>query len=214
MGTDIHGIFQKRTEEGWEDVETEYDERRHYALFAWLGNVRNGRGFAGVLTHNRIDPLSSDRGFPEGFAVRGDYNSDHPISRNSLRGRRAKTYASEDADPSSECHLLMWMGDHSYSWLSCDEILNTTPPRIIRTGIVSIWQFREWDGESSPEEWCGGVGGDSVTLASSPSEVTEKTTHVRIEWLDDCAEFAYFINEVRRLRDLHGEVRFVFGFDS
>lgn len=45
MGTDIHGVFQRRTETGWEDVEHQYSEDRHYALFAWLGDVRFVFGF-------------------------------------------------------------------------------------------------------------------------------------------------------------------------
>lgn len=44
------------------------------------------------------------------------------------------------------------------------------------------------------------------------------TISVRVQWtLDNEAiykEFAYFIDEVKRLHELHGEVRMVFGFDS
>lgn len=213
MGTDVHSVFQKKTADGWEDVESKFEENRHYALFAWIGNVRNGRGFAGVPTHDRIEPLSDNRGFPEDFAVVDEEN--HPIASNSIRGRRAEWYKDEDSDPAAEGHLTMWMGDHSHSWLSAQEILSATPPRLLRTGIVGIDQFRKWDGNSSPDSWCGGTSGPGVVVAESPSEVTEKTTDVRIEWFDDTKEsFAHFIDEVRRLKDLHGEVRFVFGFDS
>lgn len=212
MGADIHGVFQRKTETGWEDVESKYDEGRHYALFAWLGNVRNGFGFAGVPTHYRIEPLSDHRGFPADFpVVEGDY---HPINCNATRGRRAKYYESEDADPSDECHLRMWMGDHSHSWLMGDEILNAKAPRILRTGIVNVEFFRQWDGESSPQSCCGGIFGRDVVV-SSPSDVTDSTTHVQIEWFEETSEsFAYFVDEVRRLKEEHGQVRFVFGFDS
>ncbi len=165
MGTDIHGIFQRRTEAGWEDVETKYEETRHYALFAWLGNVRNGRGFAGTLTHSRITPLSDCRGYPEGFVVKDD---NHPIARNSLRGpRRSSYYADEDSNPRDDCYLELWMGDHSHSWLSAAEILAATPPRILRTGYVPVETFKAWDGTSSPEEWSGFIAGGWIVLAET-----------------------------------------------
>ena len=212
MGTDIHGVFQKRTSNGWEDVESKYEEERHYALFAWIGNVRNGFGFAGVPTHDLIEPLSDNRGYPDDFEVEED---EHPIKSNAIRGGRAEWYKDEDSDPADESHLCMWMGDHSHSWLAADEILSATPPRILRTGIVGIEQFRSWDGTSSPNSWCGGIGGGIAVLAESPSDVTDATTHVRIEWFEDtAASFAYFIDEVRRLQAENGDVRFVFGFDS
>lgn len=213
MGTDVHSVFQKKTAAGWEDVESQYSEDRHYALFAWIGNVRNGFGFAGVPTHNAIQPLSDNRGFPEDFNVID--GEDHPIASNSIRGSRAEWYKEEDSDPASEERLRMWMGDHSHSWLNADEILLAQPPRILRTGIIDVDQFRKWDGSSSPGSWSGGISGASIVTAESPSDVTDNTTHVRIEWFDDTKEsFAYFIDEVRRLKELHGEVRFVFGFDS
>lgn len=213
MGTDVHSVFQKKTPAGWEDVESKYDEGRHYALFAWIGNVRNGFGFAGVPTHDCIEPLSNNRGLPDDFEVIDDYL--HPIPANSFRGSMAEYYVDEDSDPSSDCHLNKSMGDHSYSWLSADEILGATPPRILRTGIIGIKEFRAWDGNSSPEMWAGGISGPGIMVAGSPSEVKDDTTHVRIKWFEDTKEsFAYFIDEVRRLKELHGEVRFVFGFDS
>lgn len=212
MGTDIHGIFQRKTDTGWEDVQSNYNQERHYALFAWLGNVRNGFGFAGTPTHDRIEPLSDCRGFPEDFIV--EDGEDHQISCNAMRGGRAKYYEQEDADPSDDSHLKMWMGDHSHSWLLDDEILNAKPPRILRTGIVTVEFFRGWDGESSPDSWCGGVSGPGVVV-SSPSDVTEKTSHVQVEWFEDTSKsYAYFIDEVRRLKKEYGQVRFVFGFDS
>lgn len=214
MGTDVHSVFQKKTPAGWEDVESKYDEGRHYALFAWIGNVRNGFGFAGVPTHDRIEPLSDRRGFPSDFEIVDEEN--HPIKSNAMRGSMAKYYAEEDTNTLTEGRCIeKWMGDHSHSWLSADEILAAIPPRILRTGIIGIKEFRAWDGNSSPEMWSGGISGPGIMVAGSPSEVKDDTTHVRIEWFEDTKEsFAYFIDEVSRLKELHGEVRFVFGFDN
>ena len=155
MGTDIHSVFQKRTDSGWEDVESNYSQDRCYALFARLGNVRNGHGFAGCPTHERIEPLSDCRGYPEDFEV--DEEDMHPISCSPIRGRRAEWYRDEDADPENPDHLRMWMGDHSHSWLSDSEILNAQVKEFLRTGIVDVEWFRAWDGNKAPDSWwnCG-----------------------------------------------------------
>src|SRR5574340_1109003 len=120
MGTDIHGVFQRRNGSKWEDIPSKYEQNRHYLLFAWLGNVRNGFGCAGVPTHTEITPLSDCRGLPDAF----DGSDEHDI------------------------------GDHSFSWVSADEVISTTPPKILRTGIVPRSAFDAWDGTSSPGAWC------------------------------------------------------------
>ena len=51
MGTDISGKFQKQINPGvWVDIETKYNFSRDYQLFAFIGNVRNGFTFGGVVT--------------------------------------------------------------------------------------------------------------------------------------------------------------------
>lgn len=44
----------------------EFFTDRNYRVFAVLGNVRNGSGFAGVYTHDAIPFISDNRGHPEG----------------------------------------------------------------------------------------------------------------------------------------------------
>ena len=48
---------------GW--VSRRWYENRNYTVFAVLGNVRNGSGFAGVYTHDPIKPISNNRGVPD-----------------------------------------------------------------------------------------------------------------------------------------------------
>ena len=212
MGSDIHGIWQKKTEAGWEDILSTYSQDRHYLLFAWLGNVRNGFGFAGVPTHDAITPLTDQRGFPEDFQV--DEDTNHTIPANEFRGDMAKYYTEEDADPSNEDYLKLWMGGHSYSWVSGAEVLAATLPSIKRTGIITVEAFKAWDGKTAPTDWCGGISGLSVVV-STHGTVTDSTSHVQIEWMEDTNDsLKYFVDEVRRLVELHGEIRFVFGFDS
>jgi len=206
MGTDIHGVWQKKIETGWEDVASTYEQDRHYLLFAWLGDVRNGFGFAGVPTHTPVVPLSAGRGLPEDFEMTDDDR--HPISSLEVMDPSRRKYQ-EAGDP-----LEIWMGDHSFSWLSADEILAAPLPSTTCTGIVDLETFKAWDGKMAPSEWCGGIDGRDVAV-SAPDHISETTTHVQISWSEDLGEsLKYFVDEVRRLKELHGEVRFVFGFDS
>jgi hypothetical protein len=204
MGSDIHGVFQRKSAEGdWRDVPSTFEENRHYLLFAWLGDVRNGFGCAGIPTHTAVEPLSSQRGYPEDFVVMGDK---HPTTKEDLNECDQEYF--DPKDP------YKWMGDHSHSWVSAKEVLEATPPKILRTGVIPLAEFKKWDGETGPESWIGGIDGPGI-LVSSPSDIVPATTHVRIEWFEDTKEsLAYFINEVKRLADEHSEVRYVFGFDS
>lgn len=189
MGTDIHEVFQAKKDGKWVDIESYFEGNRHYFLFAWLANVRNGFGFAGVPTHTPITPISEPRGLPEDFDV---YDGEY--------------HGSEDC----------WLGDHSHSWLLADEILNAKNPcdSVWKTGIVELEIFKQWDGVSQPERWCGGISGKDIVIAENPAMVNEDSTHVRISWKSPSNGLDYFINEIKRLKELHGEVRMVFGFDS
>lgn len=199
MGCDIHAVFQAKRPDGyWDAIESEYDERRHYLLFAWLADVRNGYGFAGVPTHEAVTPIASARGFPEKFWVESEaYEPQYDF------GPKPNGYS-----------LSKWMGDHSHSWLTADEILAAPRPNVMRTGIVPRKFLETWDGKSSPEEFSGGISGPGISVAQSVATMRPGDTHIRIEWRMPVDELDYFINEVRRLKEKHGEVRMVFGFDS
>lgn len=208
MGCDIHAVFQKLTPDGWEDVPTTWEEDRHYFLFSVLADVRNGFGFAGIPTYTPVVPISKPRGLPDDFVMVDD---SHPLRERELLGWRAK-YRNEDEAPQ------VWMGDHSHSWLTADEILGyvtrKTESSTQYRGILTIEQYREWDRSSAPECWCGGVSGPGIKV-NVPSEIDDATTHVECKWVTTgLDQIAYFTKEVQRLKDEHGEVRMVFGFDS
>lgn len=207
MGCDIHAVFQAKRGGAWVDVPSSFEENRHYMLFAWLANVRNGYGFAGVLTHDPLLPISDPRGLPSDFEVGGEYGEDHPTTEEVI----AMSWRSDWREPNEAAYI--WMGDHSHSWLTADEILDSKVPRVLRAGVIPIEAFMEWDGESEPSEWCGSTSGPSVVV-SNPGEITPKTTHVQIHWDSSPDEFDYFIDELKRLKNEYGEVRMVFGFDS
>lgn len=218
MGTDIHAVWQKKTPDGWEDVESEWEQRRHYQLFAILADVRNGFGFAGVVTGEPIVPISEPRGLPDDFKLDTFINEDdeeeadiHYVSSlNVLPPRLRKYYA--DSKPYRD------MGDHSFSWLTGTEILEwfETPPKIKHFGVITREQYLDWDGKSSPSEYCGDVWGQNIIMFDSTNKDTvHDWTHIRVSWEADMAtDMKYFLDEVRRLIGLHGEIRLVFGFDS
>jgi hypothetical protein len=153
MGCDIHAVFQKRTDAGWEDVPTTWDEGRHYFLFSVLAGVRNGFGFAGTPTYDPVKPISEPRGLPADFAMDDEA---HPVASVDLLGWHARYH--QDDEP-----IERWMGDHSHSWLTADEILAYEKAggqrAVERTGILSLEAYREWDKVSQPSAWCGGVFG-------------------------------------------------------
>lgn len=207
MGTDVHAVAQAKVGDGWRDVPMAWDQDRHYFLFAWLAGVRNGFGFAGCPTHTPIAPLAEPRGYPPDFEVDDD---NHPTTLEAYCPRRRGWL--DDAEKGAP---KFYMGDHTYSWLTADEILQgKRPDRVWQTGIVPRAFFDAWDGHTPPNEWSGGISGGGVKVAESPTDVEPESTHVRIWWIRPDDELAYFVDEVKRLKDEHGEVRLVFGFDS
>lgn len=73
MGTDIHLTVEYRKQrysfepvaEQWTASQSLTYHDRNYNVFAILGNVRNGRGFAGIVTGSEFVPISDSRGIPD-----------------------------------------------------------------------------------------------------------------------------------------------------
>lgn len=56
---------------------------------------------------------------------------------------------------------------------------------------------------------------NTLTLGQAVALHDSKCTHVQISWQANFKEeLSYFFDEVKRLKELHGDVRMVFGFDS
>lgn len=212
MGTDIHGVFQKRigkSEVGggdstWELIQSRYEEGRHYQLFAALADVRNGYGFAGVPTGDAIEPISEPRGFPADIADR--ITDDYIVT----------PWKDSWGDNQK------WLGDHSHSWLSGEEMLywfEHRCPAVTKTGVISAEEYSVWNGKC-PESYCGRVSGPNVKVIQADEADHYKIfglpySHVQVSWQSDLRdELGYFFDEVKRLTEEHGEIRFIFGFDS
>lgn len=218
MGTDIHGVFQRYDEKtsSWEFISSEYDEDRHYQLFAVLAGVRNGRGFAGVPTGEAVQPIAELRGLPEDLLLEEE-DSIEPvllIPREFICERRRKWYA--------EPFVEYWLGDHSHSWLTGEEMLEYRKMNqnliVSKTGVISRETYEKWDGSSEPEGFCGGIWGQEVITINDSALEMEKNpnwTHVQVYWDQPLMkELDYFFDEIQRLVEEHGKIRFVFGFDS
>ena len=209
MGTDVHAVFQKKVaaKDGttnWECVQTKWEQNRHYQLFAVLAGVRNGFGFAGVITGEAVTPISEPRGIPVDSGIGGD-------------GCIATPWEDRWGD------AYVWLGTHSHSWLTSTEMLAhyRTLPTVIKTGVITREEFLSWDGSTPPETYYGSVSGPGVVTIPQnrarfiESNLGEDYTHVQIKWSQGLKEeLQYFFDEIQRLHDLHGEVRMVFGFDS
>lgn len=198
MGTDIHGVFQRYDGSRWLDIQTEYGFDRHYQLFAVLADVRNGFGFAGHITGQKVEPISAPRGYPKDFDVDNDR---HPTSLPSDEG-------------------FSWMGEHSFSWLTAEEMMEwySKAGEVYKVGVLDRRIYESWDKVSIPSEFLTGISGYDVRLIGDTEEFKAAVpdwTHIKCIWKASLKEeLAYFFNEVERLRQLHGQVRFVFGFDS
>jgi len=187
MGCDIHGVFQRfdPETEKWVEIPSEYGQDRDYQLFSVLAGVRN-------YHLEPIEPISRPRGLPEDF----------------------------DWDDSEYPTRSVWLGDHSHSWLSGEEMLEwySSAPTIRVSGVISQGQYISWDHVSTPYPYSQGIYGANVRVVDEgdvPDLDSEPWSHIRVSWSESLwIELAYFFDEVTRLQDKFGKVRFVFGFDS
>ncbi len=114
MGCDIHGVIQinkKGIKDGiitkeWETVAEGYGSR-NYAIFSILANVRN-------YFEKPWAFISEPKGFPRDFIIEGDY---HPLP-DSFK------WDSWDGNVYQRRDNKYWMGDHSYSHLTAQELID------------------------------------------------------------------------------------------
>jgi hypothetical protein len=204
MGTDIHGLVQQRRNGVWVDCPISAYDNRDYLVFAILANVRNGYGFAGCYRHEPIKPIQNGRGLPSDLEL--DATGSH--------------IRSDD----------MWMGDHSYGWVSLREMLEYDWKQTIKQGgVLSLAEFVAWDKKSEPRSYCGGVSGQGVVTitpeeANNPAVLPQDHSKVYVQcyWEQPmvmaCEHFMHWLNELNEYsfrNDINpDDIRFVFGFDS
>lgn len=151
---------------------------------------------ADVRNSTGITPISELRGFPDDFDLK--------------EASKAMRYGNE-YDP--------WMGDHSFSWLYLDELLNWSGwDQIVNdNGVISREQFMEWDRMTAPYPHSGDIWGKDVILADQNGDCPAGWTHIRVYWSEPlreyCQPFLKWLDYVDTKR-WQGQARIVFGFDS
>jgi hypothetical protein len=190
MGTDIHIVAEYFQDGRWHLADKELTEDRNYRAFAVLADVRNGYGFAGFDTGDELVPISSPRGLPDNMSLE-------------LRAMVEKN-ETDDGVEEDDTAAGIWLGDHSFSWVTLQELLayDLDAPITVR-GYVSDETARRYrETGEKPHSWA----------AWTPQPGFE-----RIEWQVPLRESASLIStlidEVRDLGD-PSNVRLVFGFDN
>ena len=177
---------------------------RNYNLFAILGNVRNGVGFAGVVTGEGFNYISDSRGLPEDA-------SDDVLNE---LGEDGGFY-------------------HSVSYVYLNELESFNWEQVTtKYGVVSEPQYQAWKETGRPSFYSGGVGGGGVVnitneqmeaiIAGHVAREEGKTYYTRVQWqesYDEAVGGAFYPDAVNKLRELStdpelDDVRIVFGFDS
>lgn len=180
---------------------TPYSDR-NYELFAFLADVRNGTGFAGTDTGDKIIPLAEPRGVPVNASV---------------------DWKAENYD---------WGGDmHSQSWFTLEELLKTNWGQMVtRRGYVTPEQFKVFERKGKPEEWSGDVIGGRIKKISNQEMAQLKvgkgdfnSYYTQVEWRTPMSvEAGSFLTETipalkavaKKYKVGNEDIRIVFGFDN
>jgi hypothetical protein len=173
---------------------------RNYHVFAVLGNVRNGYGFAGTPSSSEIPYISCDRGFP------GDLNEQTRV------------------------WFRRHGGNHSDTWVYLHEVLEYDwDQTFTKFGVVDEEQFRHYLMHGEPENWCGDISGQKIRKVSNEMMTARlaDTSHVavddgfdyftRVTWSAKSRDYAEgFLERMQMLSEAVGDrdCRLVFNFDS
>jgi hypothetical protein len=214
MGTDIHGGFIKVVKDklgnvvSKQPIKTNWNFDRNYTLFAILAGVRNGYGFAGCYRHEPLQPIAEGRGIPEFISV--------------VEERTEELYNKYYGRWDDEEEFGCWLGDHSYTHMTVNEILEWKGwnNHLSQGGVVSVEHYEETVAKGKePESWCGGIsGGGVVTVAEDEYKSGAKATHVKCFWKSEQSlgeRHDWFLEEIERIKNEYGEdVYLVIGFDN
>lgn len=116
MGCDIHCILQRKSKKSslltdtWEAISV-LDINRNYTLFSILANVRGG-----------MPCIASPRGLPKDIK----YIKSNDVGNPSIYIEvpfKYKYSLDEEHEQYEEGKTKIWLGEHSHSWLTLDEIL-------------------------------------------------------------------------------------------
>ncbi len=153
---------------------------RNYDLFGILANVRNGRGFAGIVIGDGWPSIAADRGLPEGVAL--------------------PSYNDDDGDDSYVRGIPSGLGDHSFTYVTLDELKAYDWDGVTSTlyGVISEAEYlrRKKAGTvEGPDSYSGDNWGNGVHVYT-PAEYEEAKAactlaprpHVRVAWTETARE--------------------------
>lgn len=168
---------------------------RHYDVFSILADVRNGYGFAGVVTSSGFNPITSGRGIPDDLSeeirahlkrigydvVAGDleYHRDGEEEDDDGEG----LYEKLEKEPEGYWSL----GEHSFTWVTLQEIFDFDwTQTITKTGWVSPVDYLEYRDHGSPSSYSGGVSGANVEHVSEMEmKMKIDSGEIQFEEVDD-----------------------------
>lgn len=178
------------------------EDGRNYDWFSILADVRNGYGFAGVMTGQAFKVIAEPRGVPY------------------------------DATKEWKETVERWDNDmHSKSYLTLEDFDSFDWNQVtMKTGAVTLEQYNVLRKENSvPNVWCGSVSGQNIVTISQEDadnhilhpiqELEGKTIYVQYywpviyrDWFED--KFENIIEPLRKLKSKNKDARLVFGFDN
>lgn len=233
MGTDIHIICQVKKDNIWinnpikifknssyrfysdklpkdrpewarEKYTTDPPNDRHYDWFAVLANVRNGTGFAGIITGDGFNYIDEPRGFPPMFYIDSDYITPEGI----------------------------WLGYHSHSYINLEELETFDWNQVTtKRGSIPIDCYKSLRNTgNSPSAYAGACTGPGIVTVNERTaddildgikSIEAREIYVDYTWpviYKDIFDYEItnIIKPMIRLRDEYQfeDVRIVFGFDS
>lgn len=239
MGTDIHMVAEVRRDGAWQIVtdaifpaayysadrpidkwnkpfSVEPYHRRNYDLFAMLADVRNGHGFAGIVTGEGFNPISEPKGIPEDAS------------------EQVKAWAGDYPDEEDE--VAVRLGDHSHTWLTVAELDAYDWDQVTtHRGVFSERAYVETLRTGKPTMYSGDVSGRGVVILKpaeyedmlsggafekpgARSRKPDETYYIEHWWSEPYRESAgedwFATLDILRTLGAPEDVRIVFGFDS
>jgi len=190
-----------------EDAECQYDPcGRNYEIFAFLADVRNGYGFAGVPIFKPIEPQFAGRGLPPGIPFDEEGNS-----------------LEED--------INMWLGYHDFTWATLEELRNASwRTHFKQVGVIPADDYQEFKKLGYPPRgWSGGITGPGIHVFSEKEYTSLKhlddeiEPYIKVSWGDSPLLQSGFYrwiysdwmdNVVYSVGQDENRVRITMGFDS
>jgi len=213
MGADIHIAVEVRIDGKWTWIGKQLPDCIEKDKFLPVPRKRNYYLFsilADVRNYHGFQPISKPRGLP--------IDMDPDLLRASV----------EDDN--------VWLGDHSFSYITAKELSDYDWDQIVTlTGVVSVEEYKVFKEKGEPDGWCGGVGGPSMIMLPEHKmenmimnhhdfEADQNRYYTEVRWDKKYSEAVgsdtYW--EYSNLEEIVGydskipkeDIRLVFGFDS